>query len=299
MTEVARGAYGILLTTYDEDDRVSHRDLTAQAEFVAGTCQGLVWPVLASEWYLMDADEIAAGYPAVAAGVGGRVPFVAGVTQLTTAGAVGLAQAAARAGADAVIAMPPFLRKATGDDLVRHFQAIAAVGLPVVVQNAASMGAAGTLTAAELRTLAESIPLVRHLKEEAPVLPQTISRALTALPGLYERVFGGGGGRYLIDELNRGGAGTMAACEWVDVLGSVFRLYDEGRMDDARRLHTRALAGIVLETAYGMAGAREVLRRRGVIHSTRTRFGAGAELDADAHREIEAVLAHMPLEAVR
>lgn len=55
------------------------------------------------------------------------------------------------AGADAVIAMPPFLKKASGPELTHHFQAIADVGLPVIVQNAAWLTGAGTLTAEQLR----------------------------------------------------------------------------------------------------------------------------------------------------
>lgn len=289
MAEIGPGAYGILLTTYDDDDRVLHRDLVAQAEFVATTSQGVVWPVLASEFYLMSGEEIAAGFPAVAEGTAGRVPFVAGVSQLTTAEAVRLTEAAARAGADAVIAMPPFIKKAVGEDLLAYFRAIASVGLPIVVQNQAAMGDAGPISADELRRLA-TIPEVQHLKEEAPVLPQTISRALNALPGAYRHIFGGGGGRFLIDELHRGGSGTMAASEWVDLLGDVYRAWGRGDEAEARRLHAIALTGIILETAYGMVGAREVLRRRGIISSTRARLRAGTELDAAAHREIEITL---------
>ncbi len=290
MPAVGRGAYGILLTSYDAHDAVDLGDLVAQADFVAATAQGVVWPVLASEFFLLNVQEIAAAFPAVAEGTAGRVPFVAGVSALTTRDAVTLAEAAARAGADAVIVMPPFIKKATGRQLLAHFEAIAAVGLPIVVQNAIWLTGAGTLTVDELRLLAATVPQVRYLKEEAPVLPQTLSRVIAALPGAFEQVFGGGGGRFLIDELARGSAGTMLACEWADVFGAIAALYDRGDVAEARRLHAAALAGVNLENAYGMAGAREVLRRRGVIRSTRSRYSAEEELDAAALAEIDATL---------
>lgn len=293
MAELQPGVLGILLTSYDEDGRVHHRDLEAQADFVASTAQGVVWPVMASEFQLMSQEEVAAGFSPIARGIAGRVPFVAGVTRLTAAEAVDLARAAAEAGAGAVIAMPPFASSVHGAHLVDHFRAIAAVGLPVVVQNQMSMGPGGPITIDELRRLAEEIPGVQYLKEEAPALPQTISRALAALPGLYRLVFGGAGGRFLIDELNRGGAGTMPACEWADLVAEVWRLHHGGDEAAARALHAQALPGILLETAYGMVGAREVLFRRGVIRSTRGRLGAGAELDDAARREIEATLAQV------
>lgn len=290
MADLEPGVLGILLTSYDEEDRVFHRDLEAQADFVASTAQGVVWPVMASEFQLMSMEEVASGFAPIVRGISGRVPFVAGVTRLTTSEAVDLTRAAARAGADAVIAMPPFASGVHGQHLVDHFRAIASVGVPVVVQNQMSMGPGGPITISELRRLAEEIPQVEYLKEEAPALPQTISRALAELPGLYRLVFGGAGGRFLIDELDRGGAGTMPACEWADLVAEVWRLHRAGDVAGARALHALALPGILLETAYGMVGAREVLHRRGVIRSTRGRLGAGGELDDAARREIQATL---------
>ena len=108
--EPFRGLYGILLTTYTEADEVHQQDLASQADFVAATAQGIVWPVLASEFYLMDEDERAASYAAVVAGCRGRVPVVAGVTANTSKAAARLAKAAAKAGADAVIAMAPIYK---------------------------------------------------------------------------------------------------------------------------------------------------------------------------------------------
>jgi dihydrodipicolinate synthase/N-acetylneuraminate lyase len=293
MDQTWRGIFGILLTTYTERDEVDLDDLAAQADFVAATAQGLVWPVLASEFYLMDDDERIAGFPAVVAGNRRRVPFVAGVSSTTTRAAARLAEAAARAGADAVIAMAPYMKKATPAALVAHFAAIAGAGLPIFVQNAAFLTGAATLTHADLRMLAERVPQIQYLKEEAPVLPQTISKVLQNVPGAFKGVFGGGGGRFLIDELNRGGAGNMPACEWADVFGYAFDLYERGQTAEARKIHVAALQGVNFEAAYGMIGAREVLKRRGVLRSTNSRYSTQADFDASARAELEAVLAFL------
>jgi 4-hydroxy-tetrahydrodipicolinate synthase len=189
-----------------------------------------------------------------------------------------------------VIAMAPYLKRAVGEQLVAHFAAIAAAGLPIFVQNAAYLTGACTLSPDDLRMLTERVPAVQYLKEEAPVLPQTVSNILRKVPGRFTGVFGGGGSRYLLDELRRGGAGNMPACEWADVFGHVFDLHERGDHAEARRVHTAALAGYNLEAAYGMVGAREVLKRRGILRSTRSRYSTGAELDADALAEIEATL---------
>lgn len=289
MKQPWRGLYGILLTTYTEQDEVELEDLTSQAEFVSTTAQGIVWPVLASEYYLLDDAERAAGYPAVVAGNKQRVPFVAGVSNPTTKGAAKLAEAAAKAGADAVIAMAPYMKKASGKELVKHFQAIAGAGLPIFVQNANYLTGVCTLNPTELVMLADEVPQIQYLKEEAPVLPQTITNILQKVPGRFRGVFGGGGSRFLIDELNRGGAGNMPACEWADVFGHAFDLWERGELAEARKVHVAALEGMNLEASYGMWGAREVLRRRGILKSTRSRY-SDPPIDADADREISATL---------
>jgi hypothetical protein len=82
----------------------------------------------------------------------------------------------------------------------------------------------------------------------------------------------------------------MVACEWVDLLGAVVDLFDRGNIAEARRLHAAALSGINLETAYGMAGAGEVLRRRGIVRSATSRYANDAALDGHALAEIEATM---------
>lgn len=294
MTQPFRGVYGILLTTFTEGDDVELSDLAAQADFVAATTQGIVWPVLASEFYLLDDDEKAAGFAAVVAGNRKRVPFIAGVSSPTTRGAVRLTEAAAKAGADAVITMAPYFKKAVGPELVKHFRAIASVGLPICVQNSGWLGGTSTLTAAELKLLVDEIPEVQYLKEEAPALPETISKVLSAVPGGFKAVFGGAGCRYLIDELNRGGAGNMPACEFADVFGYVVDCYERGELADARRWHAAGLVGYNnVETAYHGAGPREILKKRGITRSSRSRYGRPNELDAAALAEIDATLEYL------
>ena len=294
MGQPFRGVYGILLTTFTDDDQVETIDLAAQAAFVAATCQGIVWPVLASEFYLLDEDEKVDGFAAVVEGNRKRVPFIAGVSSPTTRGAVRLAEAAARAGADAVITMAPYFKKATGSELLGHFRAIASAGLPICVQNSGWLGGLSTLSANELRLLADEIPAVRYLKEEAPALPETISKVLNAVPGGFQGVFGGAGCRYLIDELNRGGAGNMPACQFADVFGYVVDCYDRGDLTNARRWHAAGLVGYNnVETAYAKAGPREVLKRRGITRSTRGRYSGSDILDTAALAEIDATLEYL------
>jgi len=287
---LGRGVYAIPATTYDRDDQVVAADLTAQADFVATTAQGVVWPAIASEFYLLSRDEVAAGFGPVAEGVRGRVPFVAGVSQLTTADAVALAEAAREAGADAVMAMPPWMSRVTGADLVGHYRALAAAGLPIMLQNASDFSRFSAIAVADIQRLIEEVPEIVALKDEAPVLPQTITRGLGLMPPERGLVFGGGGGRFLIDELERGGAGNLAGVAWVDLLGAVFGKWTLGDKEGARWLHAGAQVGESAIAAYRSAGSRWVLRRRGITSSTRGRLADEEQLDEHATAELDAVI---------
>ncbi|MEQ8664401.1 MAG: 4-hydroxy-tetrahydrodipicolinate synthase [Rhodospirillales bacterium] len=67
---------------------------------------------------------------------GGRVPVIAGAGSNSTEEAVGLAQHAAEAGADAILVVTPYYNKPTQEGLYRHFKAVHdAADLPLVIYN--------------------------------------------------------------------------------------------------------------------------------------------------------------------
>jgi 4-hydroxy-tetrahydrodipicolinate synthase len=66
----------------------------------------------------------------------GRVPVIAGAGSNSTAEAIGLAQHAQRAGADAVLVVTPYYNKPTQEGLFRHYIAIAdAADIPIFIYN--------------------------------------------------------------------------------------------------------------------------------------------------------------------
>jgi len=68
--------------------------------------------------------------------VGGRVPFLVGITDTSFKESVRQAEAAARAGADAVVAAPPYYFRMTQRELLEYFRRLAeAVPLPLFIYN--------------------------------------------------------------------------------------------------------------------------------------------------------------------
>jgi len=66
----------------------------------------------------------------------GRVPVVAGAGSNATKEAIGLAQHAEKAGADAVLVVTPYYNKPTQEGLYQHYKAINdSIGIPILIYN--------------------------------------------------------------------------------------------------------------------------------------------------------------------
>jgi len=97
----------------------------AHGIFVGGTT-GEIWALDEVQWERM----VVAGVEACA----NRVPFYAGVSHPSTAGAVARVRRAAKLGVDVVVSLAPYYTPPSQIDIIRHFTALAQVGdLPVLI----------------------------------------------------------------------------------------------------------------------------------------------------------------------
>jgi 4-hydroxy-tetrahydrodipicolinate synthase len=99
---------------------------------------------------------------------------------------------------------------------------------------------------------------------------QRITALLEGVPDL-DGVFGGAGGRFVLDELARGAAGSMPACEVTELHVGLYEAFRAGRMDEARRIFNALLPLLNLGSAYRTPITKHVLGRRGVLSATRHR----------------------------
>ena len=293
MAGAFRGVYTIPVTPFDENGDVDEASLKREVDWcVRAGAHGIVAPVNASEGPSLTDDERKRVTTIVTETTSGRVPVVIGVTGVSPQASALYTGWAVEAGAGAIIAMPPYgVRLNTPDSIFAFYQRIAdaADGLPVFVQNWS--GPVGTPMTAELVSrLLHEIPNVSYLKEEtlnaSHLMTEVIERAGDACHG----VMGGIGGRFLLDEFRRGACGTMPACQVTDVHVAIWNKLDSGEMEEARRLFDRLLPLLNMEAHYALSIYKEVLKRRGVIASAKTR-GGGVPLDAYDHQELDAILA--------
>ncbi len=287
-----RGVFAIPPTPFDAAGNVDEASLRRCLDFcVEAGAHGIVAPVNASEGIVLTDAERLRVTEILVEQTAGRVPVVVGVSGVSTAASVLYTRHAVAVGADSVMAMPPYVRHPPADEIYDFYAAVAAAadGRPVWIQD--YVGPVGTpMAPALMARLLREIPGVAYVKEETATAPQVMS-ALAELAGdALAGQMGGMAGRYLLEEYRRGACGTMPACEVTDAHVAVWNALERGDEEAARRLHTQLLPLLNFEAMYSFTVYKEVLVRRGVIASARTRVPGAVRLDREAHRELDLIL---------
>ena len=284
-----RGIFNILQTPFDETGDLLWEDFERESDFlVRAGSHGYVWPVMASEFTVLATHERIEGMQRAVDIVAGRIPVVIGVADTSKAGAVRLAEEAARCGADGIIALPPWATKLGSRALIEDYYAAlaSASGLPTIIQNIGPPMGAG-LSADAIIELCEKYPLIQYVKEEKDPQGHSVSEVIEKQSEAVKGVFSGASAKYLISEHKRGVCGNMPACVLPDLDARIWDLMEEGREAEAREMHN---AKTVLENALGSMPYRarkEVLRRRGVLSCTASRNVGPLVLDQYEVEELD------------
>jgi dihydrodipicolinate synthase/N-acetylneuraminate lyase len=291
-TQQFRGVFTIPVTPFRPNGDIDEESLRREVDWcVRAGAHGIVAPVNASEGPTLTDDERVRVTRIVTETTAGRIPVVIGVSGVGAQSSLLYARAAREAGANAVIAMPPYgVRLPDFGSIVDFYQRLAdAAGLPVFVQNWS--GPAGTpLTAQQVAQLLREIDHVSYVKEETASASHLMTGILAEAGDACLGVMGGIGGRYLLDEYRRGSCGTMPACQSTDIHAAIWNRLDGGDEDGARQLFYRLLPLLNMEAAFGAALYKEILRRRGVIAHANTRTHRGSALDAYDQQELDALM---------
>lgn len=209
----------------------------------------------------------------------GRLNVWVGVRALGTAGCVEQAQEAETLGADAVFVAP--IAPQDDDKLYAHYRTVAkSTTLPLILHDyPASFG------------LKLSVPLIGRLArdgyapyiklEDTPALPKTTA-VIEASEGRIG-VFGGLGGQYFLEELQRGSVGIMTGFAFPEVLVGIYHRFVEGDVEGAERLFhaTIDLMRYEFQPNIGLAMRKHVYRLRGIYATETCRPPAATMTDLD------------------
>lgn len=297
MTDVAgwRGIFAIPVTPFLPTGELDMASLERQVEFcIDAGAHGLVYPAVVSEFFTLTDSERRSATSAVLEVARGRVPVVIGVSATSTMDAAELAEHAASLEASGVMAMLPYVDHFFAPDLrfvLDHFTAIGRAGLPIVLQNARMGHPVGVDV---VRRVLSAVPEVQYLKQETSPCTHELSTAVQGVGGQVKGVFGGLGGVYLLNEIDRGACGSMPAPGLVDVLRRAWDHNETGDRQAARDVLLPFGGLFNLELLYNLALIKEILFRRGVIDHIVSRVPV-PRLDGVDHRELDDLLAGVDL----
>lgn len=128
------GAYTALVTPFDQNGAVDYGRLKALIELqIVGGIDGLVPVGTTGESPTLDYDEHKKVIETTVTACNRRVKVIAGTGANATSEALELTRFAADIGADGTLQVTPYYNKPNQEGLVRHFSAIADLGLPVML----------------------------------------------------------------------------------------------------------------------------------------------------------------------
>jgi len=284
------GVLPVVATPFHADGSIDPAGLTAVLRWlIACGVDGVVFPGVASEVEQLKAEERRELVGLVGRTVRGMRPFIVGASAPTAEAVIAHARIGAEAGAAAAMIMAPAAFQGDEEGLVAFYRSIAAaVPIPIMLQNAPPPAGAG-FAMDRVARVAAAVPGIRYVKEEAMPCGQRISALMAAAPAHLAGIFGGAGGRYLLDELARGAVGTLPACELAEIHVALMAAWRSGDRARARLLFNRSLPLLSFQAVFRMAMTKEVLRRRGLIAAAHVR-APGPKLDAQDQVELGLML---------
>ena len=206
------------------------------------------------------------------------------------------AREAEAAGATAVMASPARLAKPNPESTFSYYAQIQeSTDIPIVVQDLPEQTGVH-MDPAFIARLNRELPGAKYLKLEDPPTPPKVSRVLD-LTGDRMGIFGGMGGGFLLEELQRGAVGTMTGFAYPEVLVAIHRRHAAGDVEGARGIFYRWLPLIRYENqpGIGLSIRKHIMARRGFLDVPAVRRPS-PDIDDATRAELEDVLGTLDLD---
>ena len=263
MTLSISGIWSPMPTPFDRSGELDVDWLRALTDYlIVGGVDGLFPNGTTGEFALLDREERKRVVEVVVDRASSRVPVLAGVCDPSPRNVIAFAKDAAEAGADGVVATPPYYYRLGEDGLYTHFKMIhESISLPLVLYNipewthnfvppsVVSRLASEKVVVGMKYTEYNFLNLVRFIK--------TAGDKISVLTGSDAMTY---------SCLEAGGSGAVISVSNIlpKEASSIFDLFREGKLDDAKRNQDSILPAVeAAGTGYFPAGLKEAMKIAG------------------------------------
>jgi 4-hydroxy-tetrahydrodipicolinate synthase len=289
----AKGVYTICPTPFKADTSLDLDSIASLVDFqVKAGVTGLAVLGFLGEAHKLSNAERRSVVAAFVKESAGRVPVWVGVRALGIAGAIEQAKEAADLGAAAVFAAP--LDNASDAVQFDYYKSVAAaLQVPVIIHDFPD--SFGTEITAEVIAKLGREGGVGMIKMEEPPVGQKITKIRDLSQGSM-RVFGGLGGVYFLEELQRGAVGTMTGFAYPEILVRIYAQFAAGDHVGAAATFDKycPLIRYEFQPKIGLALRKYIYKQRGVIACDMIR-SPGMRMDAVTAAELEATVKRVGL----
>jgi dihydrodipicolinate synthase/N-acetylneuraminate lyase len=277
-----RGLFPIAQTPFTDSGKLDLDSLVREVEFIdRGRVPGFVWPQKASEWSVLTERERLEGTEAIAStGKKLRSAIVIGVQAPNVATAVKYARHAERAGADAIMSLPPQGQKDPSAILDYYRQVAKSVNLPMFAQTEDGMSVDLVIR------MFKSIPNLNYVKDEAgdPLerVGQLRQRSQDRL-----KIFAGNGVTMMINEMELGFSGLCPAAWLADLYTESWNLWFAGKHQQSADMFGRILMVESMCHPAGPESGKYILCLRNVFKTYIWRSYAMFSPPGDTRRHVQ------------
>ena len=271
---------------FDDKGIIDEEDLRKEVELCISTGANGLGLAMASEITKLSEAERKLATKTVVQQTNGRAKVVINSTAPSTKLTIQISQDAAELGADSVMVIPPI--GVSEYEVRAYYEDIAkTVKIPIFIQDITSAPVAPALAG----KLAQDNENICYAKVETLPTPPRVSKAIERGNGKLI-VFGGAGGSFLIEELQRGAVGTMPWASIPEAYKESLNLFFENKVDEARQQMHRfePILRILSQPGVGFSITKEILKIRGVFKTTNVRSPYDApdtHTIAETHRILE------------
>ena len=290
------GVHYMLPTPFDDKGKVDYKSLENLVELsINSGCSGVVTLGVMGEANRMLDSERTTVLKFVSKSMNNRLPITVGVSSESNFVLRSRILECQDLGASAFLICPPRMNKPNETILLDYFRtAQESSKIPIVLQDLPSESGI-FLNPEIIKKLKTEFPLIEMLKLEDPPTPPKISKILESIPDIL--IFGGLGGAFFLEELQRGASGTMTGFAYPEVLISIYKNMKTQNFDKAINIFYKWLPLIRYENSVGISISirKNILKHRKFIKNSNVRKPT-PEIDSKTLDELNLLLSTMELD---